>query len=838
MATGAFAERILRFMQAKGYRPQRIQELAQAMGIGEDEQGDFHAACKALMKTGRVVLGSSSALLLPQPPGTMIGVYRANPRGFGFVIPDSPDSHGDLYIPSGASGEAITGDTVRATVWKRGNRGGRMLHEGRIVKVLKRGQSRFVGELRREFARWFVLPDGNTLHVPIIVDDPGAKSARAGDQVVVEIVQYPSGPQEARGVIARVLGRRGEPGVDTLSAIEQYQLPGEFPEAVLEDARAAVAGYDAKREARNREDLSSITTITIDPTDARDFDDAISITNNDDGTTDLGVHIADVAFFVRAGGALDQEAIARSNSVYLPRMVIPMLPEVLSNGVCSLQEREPRLTKSAFITYDAQGQVRGARFANTIIRSAKRLTYEQASVILDGKTGRFSAKVVALLREADRLARTIRARRLREGMLVLDMPEVELVHDEAGAVIDVAPADRSFSHTIIEMFMVEANEAVARLLVEQDVPHLRRIHAASDQSDGSLRRFLKVLGHDLPADYDRWSLQTLLDEVRDRPESFAVNLAVLRSMEAAEYSPKRVGHYALASKDYCHFTSPIRRYPDLAIHRLIDQYLSGGLSQKGRAAGETRSGGARAGGPGPLPRPGRLASRGSGRGMESSEDRPVAGAIPTESELTTLGASCSASERRAEAAERELKLVLVLRLLEKHVGETFDGVVTGVANVGLFVQLTRFLIDGLIRFEGLLDDWWEVDPSRGAVVGQRSGRRIVVGDLLKVVVSAIHLPARRLDLMLAEDGGARKDSRTSRDSRTSKATSGAPRARRGSKAAARMDKPTTAHRGKTKTGSGGSRKKRTAGGRVDRAGGPSGGQTDGGKRRRRPRRGR
>lgn len=706
MPSQAFAERILKIVQAKGYKPRGLHELAEAIGVGEDEQGDFHAACKALTKTGRIVLGSRNAVMLPEPPGRLFGSFRANPRGFGFVIPEVPNAHGDIYVPANASGGAMTGDRVAVDVRKRGKRGGKMLYEGRVTSVVQRSQSKFVGGLQREAGRWFVVPDGSTLHAPILIDDPGAKRARPGDQVVIEIIQYPTERTPARGVIVKALGRSGEPGIDARSIIEQFHLPGEFPENVLEEARRAVAAYDAAAEAKQREDLRGLTIITIDPEDAKDFDDAISLTRRDDGLVELGVHIADVAHFVFEGGTLDDEARERANSIYLPGMVIPMLPEVLSNGVCSLQERQPRLTKSAFITYDDRGAVRGTRFANTLIRSNKRLTYEQATAILDGKTGKMGAKVVQLLREMDHLARVLQARRRREGMLSLQLPDVELVFNEEGRVVDVTPEDTSFSHTIIEMFMVEANEALARLMVSQNIPCLRRVHEdPSELKDGTLRRLVKMLGYDLPVGASRHDLQHLLDDVQGKPEAFAINLAVLRSMQQAEYSPARIGHYALASENYCHFTSPIRRYPDLTVHRLLDQYLTTGFGV--------------------------------------TADRSV---VPTDEELVSLGAHCSANERRAEAAERELKQVHILRILEDRVGDHFDGVVTGIAQIGVFIQLDRYLVDGLLRLENLGDDWWEVDAAHGSVIGQRSGRRLRIGDRMAVAIAGINIPRRQLDL--------------------------------------------------------------------------------------------
>ena len=714
MPTERFANRIIRHLARQGYQPQKVRRLARAMGIADEEYGDFRGAVKALMKTGRIVMGAASALTLPDPARQVVGRFRSNPRGFGFVIPDTPNSHGDLFVPPGHSGGAVTGDTVAAEVRKRGKRDGRLMYEGRIVEIIERGQSRFVGELCRELKRWFVRPDGNILHVPIFVGDPGAKRARSGDQVVVEVIEYPSRGRDARGVITKVLGKRGDLGVDAQSIIYQYQLPEEFPAAVTKEAGRAVASYDPEAAARDRDDLSDLTVITVDPDDARDFDDAISLTELGGGRLELGVHIADVSHFVQPGGALDVEAHERATSVYLPRLVIPMLPEVLSNGVCSLQEKQPRLTKSAFITYNAAGNRVSTRFANTVVRSAKRLTYRQATQILAGKVGRYSRKVVALLRQMESLARTIRRRRLADGMLVLDLPEVDLVFDEDGRMTGVEPTDTSFSHTIIEMFMVEANEVVAELLAKLNVPALRRVHPPPDETAAQpLNRFLRALGLPPVKGMDRAALQPLLDGVKARPESFAVNIAILRSLEKAVYEPASVGHFALASEDYTHFTSPIRRYPDLTIHRLLESYLRGGL-----------------------------------RG--GSKKRRGRTGTPTLEACQELGVHCSRNERRAEAAERELKLVHILRMLEQHVGDEHEGIITGVTNFGMFIQLPEYLVEGLLRFSDLPDDWWEVDGDAGCVIGQRTGQRLKIGDRLRVAIAAIDVADRELDLAVAE----------------------------------------------------------------------------------------
>jgi ribonuclease R len=710
MSSERLAGRILKFVASAEYRPQQERALARAMGIADDEYGDFHDAVKALMKSGRVIMGATQALTLPEPGGRVFGTFRANPRGFGFVIPDAADAHGDLYIPEGQSKGALTGDVVRAIVRKRGKRGSKMLFEGQIVEIISRGNSRYVGELQRGFGQWFVRPDGNTFHAPIFVGDVGAKSAAEGDQVVVEITEYPAPGRDARGVILEVLGRRGAAGVDLRSIIRQYGFPTEFPDDVQAEARRVIADYDLDAALRQRDDLRTQTIITIDPDTARDFDDAISLAEARDGRIELGVHIADVAHFVVPGGVLDRTARERSNSIYFPNHVIPMLPEILSNGLCSLQEAQPRLTKSAFITYDGKGRVVSTRFANSVIRSTKRLTYGEATAILAGQVRGYDRRVVELLRAMERLAKLIQQRRIRAGMLVLTLPEVEVVLNEAGEVVGVQPEDTAFSHTLIEMFMVEANEAVGRLLRGLNVPNLRRIHPEPGKdAHQALGRFLNALGIKAPKTVERHELQRLLREAAGRPVQFAANLAVLRSMQRAVYSPKPVGHFALASEDYVHFTSPIRRYPDLTIHRLLDAHLRGVLRKRG--------------------------------GTD---------AAPTMAAVEALGQLCSTNERLAENAERELKLVYILRLLEKRVGEVFEGIVTGVANFGMFVQLPQYLVEGLLRFTDLPDDWWEVDADAGRVVGGRTGRQITIGDRLSVTVAAVDLATRKIDLVLAK----------------------------------------------------------------------------------------
>jgi len=710
-----YADAIVKFLSAREYQPLKPRQIARQMGVGDEDYGTFRQAVKRLRDSGRVVLGGRNALMLPEMTRRVVGTYRAHPRGFGFLVPETPNAHGDLFIPPGAGGEAMSGDRVLARVKKRGRRQGKTVYEGEIVRILQRGCNRLVGTLQRSGSAVFVMPDGPSVTQPVVIPDAGTAAPKPGTKVVVEIVRYPKAGQLPAGAIVETLGAEGRLEVETQSVIRAHGIPDAFSAEALAEARAACDAFDPADPAQRagREDLTDRTVITIDPPDARDFDDAISIARHRNGTVTLGVHIADVSHFVPEGGPLDADARQRATSVYFPRRVVPMLPEILSNGVCSLQQGARRFCKSAFIRYDKAGEILGVRLAETVVRSRRRLTYAEAQGICDGKRGGFERKVVQLVHRAEALARLIEARRRRAGMIHLDLPAVELVLDDDGNVVDAVPEDDAYTHTIIEMFMVEANDAVAALFDRLDRPLLRRIHPPPDAAgQKQLSAFTRACGYRIPADLTRRDIQDLLASVKGKPESYAVNLAVLRTYEQAEYSPMRTGHFALASTHYCHFTSPIRRYPDLTVHRMVAEYCRG-----------------------------RLDSR-------PPEDI---------SELAGLGEHCSQAARRAETAERELREVLVLQLLAGKVGEAFDGVITGVANVGLFVRMPRFNVEGLVRMEDLGDDWWDVDSRLGAVRGQRSGRVMRIGDVLPVRIAGVDVARRQLNLVLDRQPGDKGD---------------------------------------------------------------------------------
>ncbi|MEX0744817.1 MAG: VacB/RNase II family 3'-5' exoribonuclease [Phycisphaeraceae bacterium] len=761
-----FARRILEHLADQRYEPRTAHQLAQDLSIPSEEQPMFEEAVRQLLEEGQVIAGTADTLLLPPPGRTMVGIFRKHERGFGFIVPDELTQHGDLFVPPGAGQDAMTGDRVRARVkhqQKRGG-GGKSPYTGQIVEILQRADKRYVGALLKDGNKFVVQVDGRVMHEPVLIRDPHAKNAKLGDKVVVELIEYPDRPgQMAEGVITEVLGEAGEPEIETLSVMRAYGLADKFPPEVVQDAREAAKRIDEVAVPDDREDLTGLFTATIDPPDARDFDDAISIRKLDGpyagpelprkpptaAVWELGVHIADVSHYVKPGSPLDVEGYERGNSSYLPRKVLPMLPELLSNGVCSLQEAVHRYTKSAFIYYDKTGHVVGQRFARTVIRSDKRLTYLEAQALIDGdlreaiKHARSEAKypkqLTQALKQMAELARTIRKRRLKQGMIVLGLPDVELIFDESGRVVDAQPEDDAFTHTLIEMFMVEANEAAARLFDSLTVPMIRRVHPDPDAHDvGQLRHFARVAGHNIPAKPSRKELQALLDAVRGKPAQHAVHLAVLRTLSKAEYSPLLIGHFALASEHYTHFTSPIRRYPDLMVHRGLDAYLEAVDNDD----------------------PGKVSAKQRKQRAKAVTDSHL---VPDEARLIEMGRHCSNTERNSEQAERELRSYLVMELLSNHLGEDFDGTVTGVTGMGVYMQLDRYLVDGMVRaadLPGPPEERWQLNPNTGALTAQRSGRAITIGDRFLVRVAKVDLARRQMDLVIIEDGaegdGAKK----------------------------------------------------------------------------------
>jgi ribonuclease R len=660
------------------------------------------------------------------------GTFRRAAAGYGFVRPrgaTSGDRTGDVFVPATASRDAASGDLVTVRIDRR-FRGGQERISGEIIEILERDTHRFVGRYYEQAGSGYVRVDGNIFSQPISVGDASAKSAFTDDKVVIEMVRFPSHWSEGEAVIVEVLGPSGQPGVDTLGIIHEYNLPLDFPADVLEDARRQAERFD-EADLAGREDWTAATVITIDPVDARDFDDAISLVRLEQGHWQLAVHIADVGHFVPAGSALDREARERGTSVYLPDRVIPMLPEVISNHLASLQPQQVRLARTVVIEMTPEGMPVATDVLRTAIRSCRRFTYEEVDEYLADAAAwesKLSPEVHQLLGRMAELARTLRDRRLRRGALELTLPEIKLKIDRRGEVEGAYTVVNTFSHQIIEEFMLAANEAVASLLRTRGRAFLRRVHASPEPRKlKALTTFVRELGISCESLESRFEIQRVIDEVRERPERQAVNYAVLRSMQKAHYAPIEEGHYALNSRDYCHFTSPIRRYPDLTVHRLFDRLAKGK------------------------------------RSPESDEA------------LLSLGEHCSEREQRAQAAERELIKIKLLTYMSRRIGQQMEAIVTGVESFGLFAQGLQIPAEGLLSIHSLRDDHYDYDSTTHQLVGRRAGNAYRLGDVIQVEIARVDIDRRELDFRLV--GGSRKKVSHPRPAANKKKTQGRRRRR-------------------------------------------------------------
>ena len=684
------------------------------------------------------------------------GTFRRAAGGFGFVRPEGTQRaagrDADVFIPADKTGDAATGDIVSVRLEsKRGHMG---KHEGRIIDVIERATNRFVGVYFEQAGMGMVQIDGTLFANPIYVGDPGAKGVKPDDKVVVEMVRFPSHTRDGEGVVVEVLGPRGQPGVDTMSIIYEFNLPGEFPEDVLADSRKRADEFD-ESIGRGRRDLTNLPVVTIDPIDARDFDDAISLERTDKGHWLLGVHIADVSHFVQPKTPLDREAHERATSVYLPDRVIPMLPEVISNNLASLQPNKVRYALSAMMEFTEEGVRVATEVFKSAIKSRRRFTYEEVDEYLDAKKltpaqktatiGKrkkqpenvfrdLTSEVDSLLTRMHTLAMIFRARRFQRGALELSMPEMKIDLDADGRVTGAHLAQNTESHQIIEEFMLTANEAVAETLEQAGLLFLRRVHGSPDpRKMRVLTEFVRELGYEVENLENRFELQSLLDSVKGDTRQHAINYATLRSMQRAVYSPEDEGHYALASDTYCHFTSPIRRYPDLTVHRLIE------VLNRGKKPDQRMD------------------------------------------QLLVLGDHCSEREQRAADAERELNKVKLLMYMADKIGMELDGVITGVENFGLFITGIEIPAEGFVHISSLTDDYYRYDRAGHVIAGHRSGNSYRLGDTVRVAVAAVDVDTRKLDFRLVARAGTPKKGRIKPPAKSGGKRAASPNKRKQSK---------------------------------------------------------
>ncbi len=698
------------------------EELAEHFGITEEEQGAFHRLLRSLELQGDIVQIKQRQYAIPSKVNLMVGTLKCSPRGYGFVIP-LRDEGNDVHVGEEEMGEAMHGDTVvvrlpKATAarisghgrgrgrGRRWGRGRRRSESGQIVNVLEHVNETIIGTLKKTKRLGYVAPGNPCLFRDIYVADDDTAGAKVGHKVIVKVTQWPSRHLAPEGMVVEVLGEDGDPAVDVLSIIYQFQLPHRFKPDVVDEANLISQKIPTDEHGR-RQDLREERIITIDPEDARDFDDAISIEKDRRGNWRLGVHVADVSYYVQPDSVLDEEARKRGTSVYFPGQVVPMLPPPLSEGACSLREGEDRLTKSILLEYSPEGELMSSQIRHSIINVKKRLTYKEAGLVIAGD----KAALAGVSKELEEmhllmaeLAEILLAKRMERGALELDLPEVSLRLDDNGRVATVDKVERDLSHQVVEGFMLAANEAVARFMHEKKLPCFYRVHQEPDKQEmGDFAEFVKELEGVKINPSNKGDLQKLMKRLRGKPESYTVNLALLRSLKRAQYSGIWGPHFGLAMDYYTHFTSPIRRYPDLMVHRVLDEYL-------------TDSG-----------RPDEIWDR-------------------WEQNLEAWADHCSFTEKRAEEAEREITKLKLLRHLEDRCEEVMEGVITGVEEFGIFVQLKEFLLDGLIHVRNLADDFYKLDRKRMALVGRR-GNAYRVGNEIKVKIERIDFLKREVDFV-------------------------------------------------------------------------------------------
>lgn len=695
-------QQIVEYLRDTAGRPLKAKELARGLDVASDEYQEFKELLARLEDEGVLYRVKRQRYAAPEKINLVAGRLQTIRSGAGFVVPEA--GTGDLFIPTQGLGSAVDGDRVVARVEGR-RRGQRP--EGRIIKVLERARERIVGSYHAARNYGFVVPEDRKLARDVFVPPGHEAGATEGDIVVLQVSSWGDEHRGPAGRVERVLGPADCPGVDVLSVIHGHGLAVEFPPEVEREAEMLRRQGIQPPDLQDRSDLRDRLILTIDPADAKDHDDALSIRRTDEGLWQVGIHIADVGAYVPEGSAIDVEALRRGTSVYLVDRVIPMLPDPLSADLCSLRPGVDRLALSLLVTLDDDAGVRGHELVRSVIRSRHRLSYDDAQAAIDGERS-VDAETDDALRQLIRLSRRLRARRQTRGSLDFDLPEARVVLNTRGEPTDIQRVLRLESHRLIEDFMLLANETIAQRASRARAPFLYRIHEPPDDDRLSqLRDFAATFGYQVgsragvrPAD-----VQRLLQRVHGRPEENLLSTVVLRSMKQARYSHENHGHFGLAAEHYTHFTSPIRRYPDLVVHRLAVRAFVDGESIPERLREET---------------------------------------LPTVARLT------SERERLAVEAERDSVDLKKVEFMERHVGDDFDGTISGVTSFGCFVLLDAFFVEGLVHVSSLEDDYYAYIEERYALVGERTRRRLQLGDRVRIQVAGVNREERKIDFLLVE----------------------------------------------------------------------------------------
>lgn len=699
---------LIEFMREDAYRPMDIQELAMLFNINNEEYKAFKKALRTMEKEGTIVKTKREKYAVPERIGLIIGKLQAHSKGFGFLIPEK-EGEKDVFIPSSNMNGAFNGDKVQVQITREDFKGKK--REGEIVKIIERVNKNLVGVYEDSKNFGFVVPEDTKITQDIFIPKKDRNGAKTGDVVTVEITTWPDKRRSPEGVILEVLGQKGDKGLDILTIIKKFGLPEEFPPKV-ENFIENIPDEVLDSELKNRRDLRNLTMVTIDGEDAKDLDDAVSVEKLDNGTFKLGVHIADVTNYVTEKNPLDKEALKRGTSVYLIDRVIPMLPKKLSNGICSLNPNVNRLALSCFMTIDKNGRVIDHEICESVIKTKERMTYTDVTKILKDNDAELIKKYDYLIEDfknMEELCNILNKKRMKRGAIDFDFQESKIILDNLGKPIDIKPYDREIANRMIEEFMLIANETVAEHMFFLNLPFVYRVHENPDEEKlQKFKEFVYNLGY-----FVRWNgeitpkdLQGTLEEFKGKKEEIVVSTLLLRSMMQARYSPECLGHFGLAAKYYCHFTSPIRRYPDLQIHRIIKEHLHGKIDD-GRIK--------------------KLVNLVDYAAKQSSE-----------------------TERIAEEAEREVDDLKKAEYMLDKIGEEFTGIISSVTSFGFFVELTN-TIEGLVHITALDDDYYIYDEIHLCLIGERTKKKYKLGDTVKVTCSRVDIPNREIFFDLIEE---------------------------------------------------------------------------------------
>ncbi|MEI1422969.1 ribonuclease R [Bacillus cabrialesii] len=729
MEKEAFMDKLLSFMKEEAYKPLTVQELEEMLNITEAEE--FKELVKALVTLedkGLIVRTRSDRYGIPEKMNLIKGKISAHAKGFAFLLPEDT-SLSDVFIPPNELNTAMNGDIVMVRLNSQQSENGSR-QEGTVIRILERAIQRVVGTYTETRNFGFVIPDDKKITSDIFIPKNGKNGAAEGHKVVVKLTSYPEGRMNAEGEVETILGHKNDPGIDILSVIHKHGLPGEFPADAMEQASSTPDTIDEK-DLKDRRDLRDQVIVTIDGADAKDLDDAVTVTKLDDGSYKLGVHIADVSHYVTENSPIDKEALERGTSVYLVDRVIPMIPHRLSNGICSLNPKVDRLTLSCEMTINSQGQVTEHQIFQSVIKTTERMTYSDVNKILVDDDEELKQKyepLVPMFKDMERLAEILRDKRMNRGAVDFDFKEAKVLVDDEGAVKDVVIRERSVAEKLIEEFMLVANETVAEHFHWMNVPFIYRIH--EEPNAEKLQKFLEFVttfGYVVKGtagNIHPRALQSILDAVRDRPEETVISTVMLRSMKQAKYDPQSLGHFGLSTEFYTHFTSPIRRYPDLIVHRLIRTYLINGK-------------------------------------VDEATQEKWAERLPDIAEHT------STMERRAVDAERETDDLKKAEYMLDKIGEEFDGMISSVTNFGMFVELPN-TIEGLVHVSFMTDDYYRFDEQHFAMIGERTGNVFRIGDEITVKVVDVNKDERNIDFEIVGMKGSPRRPRELDSSRSRK----------------------------------------------------------------------